>query len=138
MCEVIYCEILIGPHTQRALKMHPVGELSSIRSIDQAFPSPPIGDYYVPSSCLLRNGYIGVGRSIYIVYVYIYIYIYIYNGCGTLHGRPTISRHYDRIMIVIREHKGSNSGAQLEPAFIVRSAASCRLFACGDHTSPQL
>lgn len=62
---------------------------------------------------------------------YVYVYIHVYTGCGTLHGRPTISRHYDRIMIVIREHKGSNSGAQLEPAFIVRSAASCRLFACG-------
>lgn len=32
----------------------------------------------------------------------------LYTGCGTLHGRPTILRHYDRIMIVIREHKGSN------------------------------
>lgn len=120
------------------LKTHPVDELS-IRYIDQVFPLPCTGDYYVPSSYLLRNRYIGVreGRYIYI-YVYIYIYIYMYTGCGTLHGRPTISRHYDRIMIVIREHKGSNSGAQLEPAFIVRSAASCRLFACGDHTSPQL
>lgn len=79
MCEVICFEILIGP--QRALKMHPVDELS-IRCIDQIFPLPFIEDYYVPSSYLLRNGYIGVRKDRYIyLYIYIDIYIYIHLYC---------------------------------------------------------
>lgn len=83
MRQVIHFEILIGrAHATRAQNASPVGELSSIYtdahrsgiSLPPSRPSlpPPFptGDYYVPSPCLLRNGYIGVGRPIYVYRVW--------------------------------------------------------------------